>query len=322
MTGHEVLSWLLETENPSARSLALRTLLDLPPDHPQVRRAQEGIPTWGPARAILEAQWPDGYWIKPDKGYSPRHKATLWQVIFLAAMGAPLTGPIARASAHILHHSTLSDGRFSARQDARGAYPCLNGSLLRALYQLGYRDGRVDGALECVALAVSSEGYRCPGNAQRTAPGAPSPCPWGAVKVLGALAEVPAASHTPAMRTAIRIGVDLLLARDLPAARRACQVGPAWTGLEFGFPPGLRPDLLEVLEVMALHGTPPAPWARPRLSRVLQKRDPLGRWPLEHTPANTWASFGATGHAGKWVTWRALHVLRLYQAHDLALARA
>ena len=36
----------------------------------------------------------------------------------------------------------------------------------------------------------------------------------------------------------------------------------------------------------------------------------MGRWPLERALRNTWADLGAEGKANKWVTLRALKVLR------------
>ncbi len=76
MSDAEVLAWLLEAENPSVRYLALTDLLDRPADDPEFMAAQATIPGWGPAKAILEAQWPEGYWMRPGVGYSPKHKAT------------------------------------------------------------------------------------------------------------------------------------------------------------------------------------------------------------------------------------------------------
>ena len=117
----EVLPWLLEPGNPSARYLTLVHLLDMPADDPDVVAAREAIPTCRPASDILDAQWPSGYWIQPGVGYSPRHKATTWQVVFLAWLGASCTEPLRRACLHILDHGRLPDGRFSAYTTPKGA---------------------------------------------------------------------------------------------------------------------------------------------------------------------------------------------------------
>ena len=46
---------------------------------------------------------------------------------------------------------------------------------------------------------------------------------------------------------------------------------------------------------------------------VRSKHDRSGRWVLEYTPANTWASFGKVGKPNKWVTLRALRALKAWQ---------
>ncbi len=196
----DVLRWLLEEENPSARYLALRDLLGWPEDDPQVTAARSAIPGHPPARTILEAQWPAGYWMHPDVGYSPRHKATVWQVIFLSALGTPPIAAVDRACGYVLEHSRLPDGRFTAQAveqragvdkraavdkmaavdrkaagdratvsdrsapahtPARGTYLCLNGSLVRALFRLGCVDPRREESLEALAGMLLGCTPRC-----------------------------------------------------------------------------------------------------------------------------------------------------------------
>ncbi len=61
------LSWLLEadTNNPGPRYFALRDLFDRPEDDPEVVAARSAVMVAGPVPAILDAQDPAGYWIKP-----------------------------------------------------------------------------------------------------------------------------------------------------------------------------------------------------------------------------------------------------------------
>jgi len=84
------IPWLLEPdpENPSVCYFALRELLARPEGAPEVQAARAAIMTTGPVPAILDAQYPDGYWVKPGGGYSPKYRGTVWQIIFLAELGA------------------------------------------------------------------------------------------------------------------------------------------------------------------------------------------------------------------------------------------
>ncbi|MDO8671026.1 MAG: nitrogen fixation protein NifH, partial [Dehalococcoidia bacterium] len=79
--------WLLEDDNPAVKHLALRWLLDRPADDAEVVQARAATMEIGPIVAILRAQHPDRYWVKPGPGYATKYNGTVWQVIFLDQMG-------------------------------------------------------------------------------------------------------------------------------------------------------------------------------------------------------------------------------------------
>ncbi len=287
--------------------------------------AQAAIPGWGPARAILDAQWPGGYWVAPGVGYSPKYKATVWQVIYLAALGMPRTEAVDRACARVLEDSRLADGRFSAKKTAQGAIACLGGNLLRALMQLGCEDPRVAGSMEALAEMVLREGYRCRYNALQDSALAPSggnwparmrdglPCAWGAIKALGAFAELPEEQRSPAVRDAIEEGSELLLGGNLASGEYPTATGPSPLWHRFGFPLGYTSDLIEVLEVLGKLDVELGAQLAPALGVVRSKQAGSGRWILEHSPENAWASFGEVGEPNKWVTLRAIRALKQWE---------
>ncbi|MGQ9501895.1 MAG: hypothetical protein ACUVSF_00085 [Anaerolineae bacterium] len=312
----QALNWLLEEENPSARYLALRQLSELPSDAPEVQMAQCAIPNAPPALHILEAQYPTpadststgSYWIRPDAMYSPRHRATMWQVIFLAQLGMPPIPALQCACEHILERGRrASDGRFIAGHALRAAFHCLNGILLWAFQQLGYTDDpRMVQAREAMAFDILQHGFACPNNKGL-------PCAWGAVKVLRAFLDVQVEKRTPKITAAIERGVELLLSTPLrqaayPAAEGA--VSALWFALTF--PLTCHADLLEAMTILALAGYSEHPYMRDCVPWLLDKQIMEGRWALEHTPSKTWASFGEIGRANKWVTLRALYALKLF----------
>ena len=316
MDAHLALPWLLEDETPSPRYLALRSLLDLAETDPQVIAARNEIPGAQPARAILDAQFPAGHWIKPDRGYSPRYRGTVWQIVFLADLGAPRIASVARACEHVLEHALRSDqGLFSAHKHSTGLFPCLNGSLLRALYHFGYGHHptvcEVAGALARAALSTSCA---CPRNSPHpTDRRTWQPCTWGCVKTLRGLAAVPAPERTAPVEQALGHCAHVLLASDLAQDRPPTLGGARSHWLRPGFPLGESSDLLEALLALAeakVRGT--AGLLDEPLALVLTGQDSLGRWPLETVLPNTWASFGDPGRPNKWVTLRALTVLRAF----------
>ncbi|MGC8877689.1 MAG: hypothetical protein ACP5R2_00510 [Anaerolineae bacterium] len=310
------LDWLLEEENPSARYLTLTQLWELPPDAPEVQAAQRAIPDTPPARHILEAQYPPsadmqkgGYWIAPGASASPRYRATMWQIIFLAQLGTPPIPPLRRACDHVLEKGRRTrDGRFIAGRAPRAAFHCLNGALLWALQQLGYADDpRVVQTCEATASDILQHGFGCTHNAGL-------PCAWGAVKVLNAFLGLDAEKRTAKVAAAIERGIDLLVSVPLrraayPAADGV--VSPLWFTLTF--PLTEHADLLEAMTVLALAGYARHPYVRDCIPWLLDKQIAKGRWALEHTPGKSWARFGAIGHANKWVTLRALYALKLLQ---------
>jgi hypothetical protein len=313
------LPWLLEPENPSALYLALTELLDRSPDDADVSAARAAIPGFEPVRSILDAQYagsdgghgPTGYWVKPDVGYSPKYRATVWQVIFLAQLGAPPIDPIRRACDYVLTHSRQAtdrsgrpDGRFVAGSGPRMAINCLNGNLVWALGRLGYgRDPRLIEAREATAQAIARHGFGCYYNAEL-------PCAWGDVKALRAFLEVPAGERSAVLQTAIEQGVEFLL--SVPLRRAAYptrgQVSRLW--FKLGFPLGYQADLLEAMAALAQAGRGDHPYVQAGAEWLLAKQDQSGRWALEQVPGKMWASVGQVGQPNKWVTVRALQLLK------------
>ena len=109
------LSWLLEPQDPGVRYLALRNLLDLPAEDPELLAAQQAAHLHGPIAIILEKNHPDGYWAKPGAGYNPKYFSTSWSLITLAQLGASISMDIRiwRACDYMLRTALTSQGQFS-----------------------------------------------------------------------------------------------------------------------------------------------------------------------------------------------------------------
>lgn len=310
-----VVDWLLGADNPSASYLALTGLLDRPEGDPDAAVARSAIPSQRQAQAILNAQWPEGYWMHPGVGYSPKYKASTWQVIFMAQMGMPRTLATDRACGYLLDNARLPNGLFTADKTARGAIPCLSGNLLRAMRKLGCDDPRLDESSEALSVAVVRDGFRCWCNARPRAAWVRDglPCAWGAVKVLGAFVEVPPERRSPAIQGAVKDGVALLLGGDLATGGYPAPGGPSPLWLKLGFPLAYASDVLEALEVLLRLGVGRRPNLEAAVDLVTSKRDGAGRWTLEYTPHNTWSGFGPLDRPNKWVTLRALRALKVWE---------
>lgn len=313
------LPWLLDESNPSARYLTLTELLERRPDDPEVTAARAAIPLALPARAILEAQYPPapnsrqpgGYWIKPDVGYSPKYRATVWQIMFLAQLGAPPIEAIRCACQYVLDHSRVvidrhgrPDGRFVDGKGPHAATNCLNGNLIWALRRFGYgEDPRLLEAQAGMVSAIAQRGFGCHFNGGLD-------CAWGAIKVLRACLEIPTADRQPAVQLTIERGVTLLLSVPLLQASYPSPYGvsPAWFALSF--PLTCSADLLEALEVLTKAGESSHPYVQAGRQWLLERQDSAGRWKLERTPGKMWSSCGRLGEPNPWVTLRALSWLK------------
>jgi hypothetical protein len=69
--------------------------------------------------------------------------------------------------------------------------------------------------------------------------------------------------------------------------------------------------MLQILEGLALAGYMDDPRLQDAVRIVLEKQDADGRWPLEYDYAGkTWGNYGLKKQPNKWVTLRALRVLK------------
>jgi hypothetical protein len=317
------IPWLLEPDpdNPGVRYFALRNLLGRPEDDLEVQAARAVIMTTGPVPAILDAQYPDGYWVKPGGGYSPKYRSTVWQIIFLAELGAdPADERVQRGCEYLLSHSIAANGAFSALQKPvpSGSVPCLNGNLLYALQRLGFRDDpRVQAALDWLVRAITGERefrylksgtsgpcFACSANEGQ-------PCGWGANKAMKALLAVPSEQRTPAMQCALEVGAEFLLSRDPAVADYPYTQRVSSTWFKLGFPLSYWSDVLETTAILVELGYGDDPRLANALQFILSKQDEQGRWKLENSlSGKMWADIEQKGKPSKWVTLRALRVLK------------
>lgn len=323
----KTIDWLLEKYNPSVRYFTFRYLLDKPESDGDVQVARRAIVRSEPVRKILAAQNAEGYWVKPGHGYSPKYQSTVWQILFLAELGADARNrQVRRGCEYLLEHAQAVHGGMSATANAApsGAIHCLNGNLVWALMALGYvEDERVMRAVDWIAGAITGEdfeqwyasgtsgpGFRCAANGGQ-------PCGWGAVKALRALANLPAERRSRRTQEAVQMTAEFLLSRDLARADYPYTGRVSGEWFKFGFPLSYTSDVLEALLALAEAGYGRDPRLKNAIDLVISKRDADGRWVMKHSlNGKMWVDVEAKGKPSKWVTLRALRVLRMAEAMD------
>ena len=251
----------------------------------------------------------------------------MWNLIILAELGADGADPRVRAACEaILRDAQDPDsGGFSSQRAKRAGgglrsmvVPCLTGNMVFALISLGMLDDpRVRQGLDWIttwqrfddgdADVPTDWPYHiemCWGR---------HTCHMGAVKALKALAEVPPERRTPAMQATISAGTEYLLRHHI--FRRSHDLAkvskPGWK--RFGFPLMYQTDVLEILWILARLDPVYLRDERVReaLDLVSAKADSQGRWKLEQTFNDRFVvPIEAKGEPSRWVTLRALEVLR------------
>ncbi|MBU6349650.1 MAG: nitrogen fixation protein NifH [Chloroflexi bacterium] len=323
------LPWLLDTNAPGVRYLALRDLLGLPANDPQLAAARCAAHRTGPIAAVLDQMNQAGFWVEPGPGYTPKYRSTVWSVVLLAQLGASVHEDprIAATCTYVLDHALTPDGQFSTTSTAAGTADCLHGNLCWALVELGCTDPRLEKAFDWLARSVTGEGIAP--MEERDAPvryyagkcgptfacGANNrlPCAWGGVKVMLALGRWPADRRTPAMQRAIEHGVAFFLGSDPALADypNGWAEKPSGNWWKFGFPVFYVTDLLQNTEALVALGYGRDPRLSHALDLIREKQDVAGRWPLEYDyTGKTWVDFGPKKQPNPWVTIRALRVLK------------
>jgi len=324
--------WLLEPDKiqPAVRYFTLRDILDYTDDEIEVKEARAVIMHDGPVPVILAAQKPEGYWDKPGAGYGPKYYGTQWAVVFLAQLGADGTDSRVHAACeYLLSHTIASNGSISMNGMPSGYIHCMAGNLGAALINLGWLgDQCLQTALDWQARTITGEGiadstkrntdmryyksgtcgplFACSINVGL-------PCAWGAVKAMLAFSKVPLSLSTRRMQAGIQQGISFLLNHDPAVADYPFGMGnrPNSSWFKFGYPIGYITDVLQNLEALAALGQAQDPRLAHALELVLSKQDNQGRWALEYSyNGKTWVDIEIRGQPSKWVTLRALRVLK------------
>lgn len=322
-------AWLLSSDVPGIRYLALRELVALPGGHPELETARQAAHRSGPIATILNEMTPEGYWKEPGPGYLPKYFSTVWSIILLAQLGARLDQDerIDLACRYLLDHALAAGGQFSMSGAPSGTIDCLQGNLCWALLELGCEDPCLATAFDWMARTVTGEGLAP--NSDRQAPlryyagqcgpnfacGANNglPCAWGAAKVLLAFARLPFDQRTSRIDQAIQQGIEFLFSVDPATANypNGYADKPSQNWWKFGFPVFYVTDILQLVEALVGLGIGRDPRLRNAIQLIIDKQDNQGRWALEYDYAGkTWVDIGPKKKTNPWVTWRALRVLK------------
>jgi len=342
------IPWLLESDEtqPAIRYYTLRDILGRDENDSEVKAAKAAIMVSGPVPVILAAQQPEGYWGKPG----PTYTGTMPALVYMAQLGADGADPRVRAGCeYLLSQYIDSNGGLSYNDTQCNAgnmgaalidFGWLEDQRLQTAMEWLAQTITGEGVADASDRDTSKGYYKSRNSAPLFVCSANVnlPCAWGAIKAMIALSKVPPAQRTKNMQAAIKQGVGFLLSRDPAVADYPFGKGnrPSSNWFKFRYSLGTSADVLQNLEVLAALGQAQNPRLANALDLVISKQNQQGRWLLEHTYkelADTqekkvfywyqnslrlyitykeWVDIQQEkkGHPSKWVTLRALRVLK------------
>jgi hypothetical protein len=331
------IDWLTEPDNPAVSVLFQREFLGASEDETAELWARRN--EYEPLAHILQAQDPIGYWLPPDQDYQKYH-GNLWQIVFLGELWANPEDPRVRRGLDyglIRQHET---GAWGVTRATSTEAPCLTANVGRSIARLGHADDeRVLAALQWLGETHEDLGYLgCKGVEESTLNGYCHMCVPKYLLFMGEVPEELWPSTTHDLRdSCLKALRDKQIYRSLPTnatqfreevlpqprselaeARQRfiqehgeieCSEKPSW--LRFGYPLHYNSDALEALTALASVGEKSLPAYAPALDEVVEAADHDMRWRLRSSlNGKMIADVEEKGQPSKWVTLRALRVLR------------
>lgn len=318
-----VIQWLSDSD-PAIRWQVLQDLINAPADEIAAERARVATEGWG--AQLLALQGADGSWggVAWNHGWdSTMHVLTLLREMGLDPASAAARRALDLVRDHVKWRGWDWDGQWRGMDFAGVPFfagevePCINGQVGASGAYFGQDVQRIlerllseqlpDGGWNCEAENGSTRG-----SFNTT------------ICVLEALLEYELRFGSKSEVTAARLrGQEYLLERRLFRRRSTGEViqdrktgAAAWT--QFAFPTWWHYDVLRGLDYLRRAGVTPEARLSEAIDLVESKRDQDGRWPLEiqHPGQMPIEIDAGVGQPSRWITLRALRVLKWYSARD------
>ncbi len=309
----DIVEWLLDGD-PAVRRQALRDLTDAPADEVAAERAR--VATEGIGARLLSLQADDGRW--GGAAWNRGWDSTMHVLWLLRLLGLDPESPEARRAVGLVRDRVTWRGCGPAECDdnpffAGEVEPCINGQVAAAGAYFGQDVGGIIGRL--LDEQLPDGGWNCEAENGSTRSSFNT-----TICVLEALlAYERAGAATPEVTAARLRGQEYLLERRLFRRRSTGEAivrdrkgGADWT--KFAFPAWWRYDILRGLDYLRDAGAAPDDRAAEAVGLVAAKRGGDGRWLLDaRYPGVMPVEIDeGVGHPNRWITLRALRVLRWY----------
>ena len=334
MKRKEIITWLLEEDNPPVRFLTLTRLLHRSESDIDVQDTRTKLMDYPVTQGILAHS--DEIWHS-DKYFRWSYKGRYWNTVYLGHFMADGQEP------------RIAKGVGMMLEQEWNANYCMTACMLTAFRRLGYGDHPhvVEGTQTLARCLLDAGGIPCAGMQYDLM----THCYMTLPKYLFCFSEVPSEQKTPVIQKAIDWIVNELVSHHvyiyLPANRKAWleirdqapkrrELVPGetvkgwvaekreqfmqergfgghipksyWT--RFGFPLNYNSDIVEAMLALASVDTPISVELEKPLQIIRKKRTSSGVWLLDRTfNGKMWVDVETKGKPSKWITLFALIVL-------------
>lgn len=302
MTIMDVLTWLLDPTEPSVRYRTLVELLGRDRADAEVQEAGRQIYESKPVKTLLNSMHPDGYWLQRNRatggvtGQDVEYGcfgSTHFCLAYCAELGLNRFNPLIEKAALRYLGLQKDDG------DWYSHLSCLYCYNIRTFILLGYReDKRVQKAIDMMlGTARPDGGYLCDLH-EKGMGKPPKSCIRGSVKALLALSELPEYWDHERCRQL----VNYFLNRNGIFRSRDKGRVVNFDMERNSFPITWRTNAWEVLYALGKMGYGRDERLNAAWEAMDKKRDDLGRYILDLTPAQCPWKVGKKGEPNKWIT--------------------
>ena len=299
--GDRIIDWLLDAD-PAIRWQVMRDLTGAPADAIAAERARVASEGWGPR--LLDQQRPDGQW--GDGVATPFWWSNMYALLYVRDMGVDPTSARARAAIDRVRSHVTWGPEFGNSPFFEGEVePCINGRVVGLGAYFGERSDRLVDRL--LGEQLEDGGWNC--EAER---GSVRSSFHTTICVLEGLLAFERAFGADSVVTAARARAEeyLLERRLLRRLSSGDVIDTAWT--RFAFPPLWHYDVLRGLDYLRAARVRPDARVDEAVAIVRDRRQDDGRWRLDVRHPDTLYEelAGVVGEPNRWITLRALRVLR------------
>jgi len=302
----EIVSWLLEDDNPSVKYFTRKDILGDKLSTKEVNALNREILKSEPAKSILELQNSQGWWYEDNFTFNPLYKNTFWQLYFLSQLGINNSNKTVDKAAHlIIKHMQNDKGSFPSVGRYSGNLACMQGITLEMLLRLGYADEDfMKKAIGFITDFVYRTDYRCKYRQNFR-------CPWGTIKILKALNLIPQDKRDETVLSAANRAIKFLLSHNIVEAKYPRKKTRSSQWFLFGFPRGYHSDILELTSALVDAGcSKNVSNLKAALKYISAKRQKDGTWKMEFTlNGRMLVDIEKKNKPSKWVTFFALKTL-------------